>query len=38
MDKIANILGLVGRAFVFLGMLCGCTLVWYLIIKHLILR
>ncbi len=38
MDKIANILGLVGRALVFLGMLCGCILVWHLVIKHIILR
>ena len=38
MDKIANILGLVGRALVFLGMLCGSIMIWHLIIKHLILR
>ena len=38
MDKIANILGLLGRALVFLGMLCGCILIWHLIIKQLILR
>ena len=38
MDKIATMLGLLGRAFVFLGMLCGCITIWHLIIKHLILR
>ena len=37
MDKIATMLGLVGRALVFIGMLCGCILLWHLVIKHIIL-
>jgi len=37
-DKIADALGLVGRALVFVGMLCGCILVWKLIIQHIILK
>ena len=37
-DRIADVLGLVGRALAFLGMLCGCIMIWHLIIKHLILR
>ena len=37
-DKIADVLGLVGRAWVFLGILCACILIWHLIIKHIILR
>ena len=38
MDKIVTMLGLAGRALVFLGMLCGCILLWHLVIKYIILR
>ncbi len=37
-DRIADVLGLAGRALAFLGMLGGCILVWHLIIKHIILK
>ena len=33
-DRIADVLGLVGRALVVGGMLCGSILIWNLIIKH----
>jgi len=37
-DRIANILGNVGKFLVFVGMGCGCYLFWHLIIKHIILK
>ena len=32
-DTVANIVGTIGRALVFVGMTLFCALVWYLIIQ-----
>tara|TARA_Y100000310_G_scaffold327638_1_gene394314 strand:- start:1128 stop:1256 length:129 start_codon:yes stop_codon:yes gene_type:complete len=32
-DKLATTGGLIGRALVFVGMICGCILIWYFIFK-----
>ncbi len=34
-DRIANILGYIGRLLVIIGMACGCFLLWYLIIRNI---
>ena len=33
MEKLANIGGLIGRALVFIGMVCGCALMWFFVIR-----
>ena len=37
-DRIANLLGNVGRYLVILGMGCACFLFWYLIITTIIMK
>ena len=32
-DRIAHILGTIGRCLVYIGMLCGSILIWHLIIR-----
>ena len=34
-DKIANYLGNIGRCLVFIGMLSGCILLWYLVVRNI---
>ena len=37
-DRIANILGYIGRAMVIVGMGSFCIIVWYLIINNIIIK
>ena len=32
-DKVAFVLGIIGRALVFVGMACGCVLLWYFVLQ-----
>jgi hypothetical protein len=36
-DRIAEILGYIGRVLVLIGMACGCLIFWKLIITYIIL-
>jgi len=33
LELLANIGGLIGRALVFVGLACGCGLMWYFILQ-----
>ena len=37
-DIISEKLGKLGRLMVYIGILCGCYLVWKLIIQHIIIK
>ena len=35
-DDIANIVGYIGRILVFISLVCGCILIWTIIIKSIL--